>query len=264
MLKEQGWLPPSFSETTFYRLLTHFYWFVSFQKWTPFSKCDDCSRFKQLIFGSTGGDDAEAGDGGDDAEAAGAGPSNSDPRLGLRVHRQLVGLARRLFKFRVSLSKAFPRLFMSLIADGMDSAKTYAPHAVSQFIAGKGLSNQGKFMKTKLMGVLAAGKYFQGYVTYPHYAGGGSLMATVLMQTLLKHHEKYGFLPPVLFLQLDNCGRDNKNHTIQGLIGYLLQKRIFLRIYVNYLPVGRFQVHCLIVTLSRKAPAIVVRKCSRY
>ena len=40
ILKSSDLLPDSFAESTFFYYLRKFYFFVCFQKWTPFSKCD--------------------------------------------------------------------------------------------------------------------------------------------------------------------------------------------------------------------------------
>jgi hypothetical protein len=45
-------------------------------------------------------------------------------------------------------------------------------------------------------------------------------------------------------LQMDNCGRENKNHAVLGLLGILVELRLFERIYLNFLPVGH--THALV------------------
>lgn len=47
-----------------------------------------------------------------------------------------------------------------------------------------------------------------------------------------------GALPPILFLQMDNCGRENKNHAVLGFLGALVSNDIFKQVYLNFLPVG--------------------------
>jgi hypothetical protein len=42
----------------------------------------------------------------------------------------------------------------------------------------------------------------------------------------------------VLFLQMDNCGRENKNHTVLAYLAWLVQEGVFHRIYIDFLPVG--------------------------
>ena len=50
--------------------------------------------------------------------------------------------------------------------------------------------------------------------------------------------KKGGNLPPVLYLQLDNCWRENKNTTMFGYLSWLVHMRYFLKICVGFLLVG--------------------------
>jgi hypothetical protein len=111
-------------------------------------------------------------------------------------------------------------------------------------VASKSLSDKGDNLKTKLCGVLAEGLWFQGYITYPHYQEGANVMVTILHHALVKHVEWHKSLPQVLFLQLDNCGRDNKNHTMLAYLAYLVQQNVFTEVYIDFLPVGRDPSRC--------------------
>jgi hypothetical protein len=227
LLKDTRRIRSTLSLQTFYRWLTRFFWFVSFRKWTPFSKCDICVGLKQRWLGSAG----------NQAQA-------DQVKEELQAHRETVAMARLRLAFRSLLACAFPALFLHVIMDGMDSAKTWSPHVITHAVASKGLSDKGDNLKTKLTGVLAEGRWFQGFVTYPHYKEGANVMVTILHDALLRHVEWYGCLPQVLFLQMDNCGRDNKNHTMLAYLGYLVQKEVFTEIYLDFLPVGKHACLC--------------------
>jgi hypothetical protein len=220
-LQENGRIRSSLSISTFYRWLAKLFWFVSFRKWTPFSKCDVCVRLKQRLLGGAGTD------------------TQQGIKEELQAHRDLVAMARLRLAFRSLIASALPLLFLHIIMDGMDSAKTWSPHVTTHAIASKGLTDKGENLKTKLTGVLAEGHWFQGIVTYPHYKEGANIMVTILHQALHKHVQWYGSLPPVLFLQMDNCGRDNKNHTMLAYLGLLVQHGVFTEIYLDFLPVGK-------------------------
>ena len=45
-------------------------------------------------------------------------------------------------------------------------------------------------------------------------------------------------LPPILFLQLENCGGENKNHYLFSFVSMLTTKSIFTIVYVSFLPFG--------------------------
>jgi len=49
---------------------------------------------------------------------------------------------------------------------------------------------------------------------------------------------KGGKLPPVLFLQLDNCWRENKNTTMFGYLSWLVEMGFFQKICLGFFPVG--------------------------
>lgn len=219
-LKENHRLRSTLGQSTFYKYLSKFFWFVSFRKWTPFSKCDVCVRLKQRWLGSTGS------------------PDQSTVKDELQNHRNTVSMSRLRLAFRALIALAFPTLFLHIIMDGMDSAKTWSPHVTTHSVASKGLSDKGENLKTKLCGVLAEGRWFQGHVTYPHYPEGANVMVTILHHALVKHVNWYNSLPQVLFLQLDNCGRDNKNHTMLAYLAYLVQQNVFTEVYIDFLPVG--------------------------
>ena len=70
-----------------------------------------------------------------------------------------------------------------------------------------------------------------------------NLTCTLLIDILvlvadLRAAQQRARLPPVLLLHMDNCGRENKNHTVLGLLALLIEKGVFVEIQINYLPVG--------------------------
>lgn len=55
---------------------------------------------------------------------------------------------------------------------------------------------------------------------------------------MLEAQEKRGSLPPVLFVQLDNCWRENKNKTMFGYLSWLVETGVFNRVECGFFPVG--------------------------
>ena len=45
-------------------------------------------------------------------------------------------------------------------------------------------------------------------------------------------------LPRHLRLQMDNCAKDNKNHTVLGFLALLVQKGIVGEVQVSFVPAG--------------------------
>ena len=55
---------------------------------------------------------------------------------------------------------------------------------------------------------------------------------------LISDVKRKGLLPPILYIQMDNCARENKNQYVLGVLGYLLHLKIFEHVYISFLPVG--------------------------
>jgi len=72
------------------------------------------------------------------------------------------------------------------------------------------------------------------YYQWPH---DPNLTASVLLAMLVRWCEKY-LLPPVLYLQLDNCVKENKNQYILWLLALLVELKIFEK--VNLCMIGSF------------------------
>ena len=77
------------------------------------------------------------------------------------------------------------------------------------------------------------------YDSMEHIAHGPSMTIDGLQRTLKTlERENNGFLPDTLFLQLDNCYRENKNAYLFAFLANLVERKVFKHIYVSYLPVG--------------------------
>lgn len=49
---------------------------------------------------------------------------------------------------------------------------------------------------------------------------------------------KGGRLPPVLYVQLDNCSRENKNWVMLSYLSTLVQLGVVAKVQLGFLPVG--------------------------
>lgn len=73
----------------------------------------------------------------------------------------------------------------------------------------------------------------------PRYPGGSSLVCTVLLRVVQIIREKRGgTLPPVLIIQADNCGRENKNQHVIAFCSWLIEIGFFQEVRLYFLPVG--------------------------
>lgn len=113
----------------------------------------------------------------------------------------------------------------------MDQNKTNVPHLLE-----KPKSTQNLWrLRTHLTGALAHTQADNGKVAFtfcdllqwPH---DPNLTLTVLMQVLTHLKSKLQQLPSVLYLQLDNTSRENKNITVMGFLALLVQLKIFKKV----------------------------------
>ena len=72
-----------------------------------------------------------------------------------------------------------------------------------------------------------------------------NLTIEVLQRTLKRLEEKRGGkLPKTLFLQMDNCTRENKNTAVMAYLSWLVERGVFDKINVSFLPVGHTHNEC--------------------
>ena len=82
------------------------------------------------------------------------------------------------------------------------------------------------------------------FCAWEDIASDPNLTCEVLYRTLLREYELRDGLPPVLYLQLDNCIRENKNTVFIGFLCWLLERGIFKEILLSFLPVGHTHFDC--------------------
>ncbi|XP_053378700.1 uncharacterized protein LOC128548244 [Mercenaria mercenaria] len=94
-------------------------------------------------------------------------------------------------------------------------------------------------MGTHITGVLSHGhNLFMNYVDLLEYPHDPNLTINILLKSLLKIVKTKGSLPPILFLQADNCRRENKNKYVFAFLELLVRQRIFREVYFSVLIVG--------------------------
>lgn len=86
----------------------------------------------------------------------------------------------------------------------MDQSKTEIPHSVYP----SSLINSIWKLKTHLVGVIGRGCGIYGFFDTYQYPHGSNLTLHVLLNILYMLRDS---LPDVLYLQMDNCARENKN-----------------------------------------------------
>ena len=65
-----------------------------------------------------------------------------------------------------------------------------------------------------------------------------NLTIECLQRTIASVEENEGYLPPILYVQLDNCFRENKNAYVVAYLTWLVERKVFKKIFMSFLPVG--------------------------
>ena len=121
---------------------------------------------------------------------------------------------------------------MCIIIDGMDQNKTNLPSLRKAAKSTSGLFR----LRTHLTGVLDHthvdyGKnvyVFMDILQWPH---DSNMTASIINRVLFLHMEKNdGILPPVLYVQMDNTSRENKNKFVIGYFALLVENGIFRKV----------------------------------
>ena len=77
------------------------------------------------------------------------------------------------------------------------------------------------------------------YTVYDNFEHGSNLTIECLQRTFKAIEKKNnGKLPPHLFLQMDNCFRENKNVYVLGYLSWLVERGVFEKVELSFLPVG--------------------------
>ena len=116
---------------------------------------------------------------------------------------------------------------MSIILDGMDQNATNLPH-LKRF--NKSAVNLWH-MRTHITGVIIHGHGSYAYTDLLQWPHDPNLTMNILTRVLLRRFleliNSNSHLPKKLYLQLDNCMRENKNRHVLGFLGLLVQEQVF-------------------------------------
>ena len=190
-------------------------------------------------------------------------------KLLLQEHRDGQALERKKAMHHREKSLKNPERFMCLMIDGMDQKKTCLPHFPR---LPKDISDEC-LVQMHLVGCLAYNRTVKPHVfiTYPNVHNDPNLTVTVIQRVLGSWD---GPLPPVLYVQLDNTARENKNSTVFGYLSMLVDQGVFTKIKVNFLLVGHTHDHIdqMFSTFSRQLsrynaftlPHLVTIICEAY
>ena len=189
---------------------------LKLRKWLPFAKCDTCVDLRKKIV-STRSDDLL-----------------TKLRQTLGDHLKFIRRERMAYAMKRQRAIHQPREFMSMIIDGADQSKFGHPHSAEKTHS----SDSAWKLKMHLLGVLVHGIGSYAYTCPSHVAQGHNVTIQALWDTLVHIKKKQGWLPPVLYLQLDNTTKSCKGKWLCAFLALLLRHRAFKKILISFLPVG--------------------------
>jgi hypothetical protein len=170
----------------------------------------------------------------------------------LAKHREQQSLEReKLAKHR---KKCFsnPEKYIGIVIDGMDQKKTRLPH----WPRTPKSVDESCLLQMHVVGSLV----FHGelhsrvFLNYPNLHNDGNLTITILQRILNEWEERPGGLPPVLYLQLDNTSRENKNNLLMAYLHMLVKLKVFKKVKIGFLLVGHThdQIDQMFSTFSKR------------
>ncbi len=153
----------------------------------------------------------------------------------LRTHYKLVAAERQECEDRKFKAINEPTRYLYIEMDSMDQDKTAIPRLARE---PKAMEDTGRVnVHVTAAKVPSLGKVFE-FLYFNNLAHDANTTVTCLEQILQEVKNCQGFLPPVLYLQLDNTTRENKNKTMFAYLSLLVKLGVFRRIYLGFLPVG--------------------------
>ncbi|XP_071851801.1 uncharacterized protein [Apostichopus japonicus] len=185
---------------------------------TDFSKCTTCTQLQEAYEKS----------------------SSEDQRQkisGLKAsHDKFVEAERRAYHLARERARREPHEMTCMIIDGMDQSKTDIPHLIVKDKDSASLAR----LPVHFTGVLlhtstAEGKMPFVFHDVKHIPHDSNLTIYCLTEALKAAQD---YLGKVLFLQMDNCFRENKNKFVLSFAALLVERDIFEEVYIHFLPVG--------------------------
>jgi hypothetical protein len=183
-----------------------------------FAKCDDCVYYRTAISNVMLRDEKQ----------------RQELRAEFADHLQLVKREREYYHSKRREAVEHPDRVLSLILDGADQGSYGLPYFPE---ITKTTSSAFK-QRYHLIGVLAHGIGAWVYTMSDKWRADSNLTIEVLQRVLTSIEEKRGKLPRKLYLQMDNCVRENKNRYVLGYLSWLVLRGVFDEIELSFLPVG--------------------------
>ncbi len=151
-----------------------------------------------------------------------------------RLHMDHVSQERLEYRRKRNNAIRDPSKYCSLIVDGADQSAYGLPHFVTTT-----KDVHGQAMKVRLIGVLehASLNTLRLYsMTEEHKTGANHIVESI--HRTLNDIAMVATLPPCLYIQADNCFRENKNRYLFAFVESMVAWKLFDEVEVAFLPKG--------------------------
>ena len=152
-------------------------------------------------------------------------------------HSRFVRAERQSYYDRRTTACKHPEEYFSVIIDGADQSAYSMPHFV---LLDKDTAGNGKRIRNHLFGAIVHGRALYGFSYLDNCKHGTNLTIEALHRVIVKEWIRGGRqrLPRVLYLQLDNCSKQNKSQYLIAYLGLLVAWGVFDEVILSFLPVG--------------------------
>ena len=189
---------------------------IVLRKYLQFALCDDCINFRERRRFATTEEERKA------------------IRLEEQIHWLFVHEERSSYYLRQNAGLLYPDECILIIADGADQSAYGLPHLTE---LDKFTSNRIR-LPVSLMGVLVHGYRAFGFTYLKNIKHGTNIVIECLHHVLMDYKNTRGRIPPLLYLQLDNTSRQNKNKYMLAYLACLVAWGVVREVVLSFLPVG--------------------------
>ncbi|XP_060595320.1 uncharacterized protein LOC132749532 [Ruditapes philippinarum] len=153
-----------------------------------------------------------------------------------KLHFNLQGICRAKYYKHIKKARENPQTYVSVIIDNMDQAKTRLPN----FAVYSKVDAQLNKMQHHVTGVKVHSieKTFILTWTDMFHPDCNVTLNTLVYVLHAVSLENDGRMPPTLYLQADNSGKDNKNSFVMVFLAWLIKVKIFKKVKLGFLMVG--------------------------
>jgi hypothetical protein len=207
----------SMSRGGFINICHKYVHWVRLRAFKRFAQCDECSDLSSRM---------------DAAKTA-------TNKLAIRRYKDLHidWQSRERAKYHKHRAKAlrYPDKYMSMNFDGMDHSKTSLP----AFKRESKSSGELERLNVHVTGVLVHNAKQRAFVYtwLDNFPADSNVSIQVILDVINRMKAK-GPLPPTLYIQADNCWRENKNKYLLGFLHCLVEEKVFTKIKLSFLPKG--------------------------